>query len=103
MKSSIGNKVIVEAYQKEGLKADVKNGFAMVQQKIHLKPLKVLVDACICVGNQTMMVKAGAHAFIKEESLHTQAWATKVLACDEIGVPFIIVDLAHVEFFKDGE
>lgn len=94
---SMNNRLIVEAYKKEALRATEKNGFAMVSQKITLKGLKVLVDAKL---NDDTLVPVGSIVYIKEEVLHTQAWAQKPLECEAIGEPFLIVDLNFVEFIS---
>lgn len=92
---SMNNKLIVEAYKKEGLKATEKNGFAMITQKMSLKGLRVLVDAKLSDGT---FVPRDSTAYIKEEYLHTAAWAKNPLQCDTLRDQFLIVDVAHVEF-----
>lgn len=92
---SLNNRVFVEAYQKGELRSKEKNGFAFVDQKTTLKGLKVLLEARL---NDGTMVLKNSIAYIKEESLHTQAWAQKPLECDVIGQLFIIVDAIHIEF-----
>jgi len=94
-KTSMNNKLIVEAYKKEGLRANVQNGFAKPDQKTSLKGLKVLVDARLT--NDTVITK-GSTVYIKEEELHTKPWAAKILESEAVGVPFIIVDLTNIEF-----
>lgn len=94
---SLNNKLIVEAYKKEALRTTEKNGFAFVAQKLSLKGLRILVDAHTTTGN----IPRGWIAYIKEEALHTQAWAQKPLECDSIEGPFLVVDMAFVEFIKD--
>lgn len=96
MQHTVNNRLIVESYKKEGLKAETKNGFAMISQKITLKGLTVLMDAKLADGTY---VRAGSRAYIREELLHTQPWANKVLECDTLpGKSFIVVDMQHVEF-----
>lgn len=93
--TSLNSKLIVEAYKKEGLRANVQNGFARLDQKLTVKGLKVLMDAKLSDGT---VVEKGATAYIREESLHTQQWAQKVLESDGVSQPFIIVDASNVEF-----
>lgn len=95
--SSLNNRLIVEAYKKEALRGEVKNGFAFVGQKLTLKGLKVLVDAKLNDG--TIIIK-GSTAYVKEESLHTQAWAQKTMEASYFQEPFLIIDLNHVEFVE---
>jgi len=91
------NKLIVEAYRKEGLKTHVSNGFASIQQKVIVKGLIVLMDAKLSDGT---FVPKGSTAYIKEETLHTAPWAQKILECDFLQGQFIIADMAHVEFLS---
>lgn len=100
MEYTINNRLIVETYKNEGLKTETKNGFAMISQKITLKGLKVLIDAKLADGTY---VRAGSKAYIKEEILHTQPWAKKVLECDTLSTPFIIVDMQYVEFISHAD
>lgn len=97
---SLNNRIIVEAYKKEALKSEIKNGFATIQQKASLKGLRVLMDAKLSDGT---LVLRGSTAYIKEESLHTQAWAQKVLDSSTLGTPFIIVDASQVEYIAPPE
>lgn len=93
--TSLNNRLVLEAYKKEGLKSSVQNGFAMIQQKVAVKGLTVLMDAKLGDGS---IVPKGSLAFVREELLHTQAWANKTLECPTIPGAFIIVDLVNVEF-----
>lgn len=97
---SLNNRLVLEPYITDrALKANVSSGFAMVQQKVALKGLKVLVDAVLLTGSATTRyIKKGDIAYIREELLHTQIWAQKTLECDVIEDKFIIVDMVHVEF-----
>lgn len=92
---SMNNRLVVEAYQKEGLKSKTSNGFAYIEQKVSLKGLEVLMDAKLADGT---FVPKGSVAYVKEETLHTQQWATKVMQCDTFDKPFLIIDALHVEF-----
>ena len=93
------NKIIVEAYQKEGLRSVVANGFAMIQQKVAVKGLKVLMDAKLSDGT---FIRKGSTAYIKEETLHTAPWAQKILESDTLGA-FLPVDMTYVEFVSPPE
>lgn len=93
--TAMNDRFIVETYKKEALKSEVKKGFATIGQKNTIKGLKILVDAQLSNGT---VVKAGQRAYIKEETLHTATWATKNYECDAISVPFMVVDIAYVEF-----
>jgi hypothetical protein len=94
---SLNNRLIVEAYKSDGsIKANVQSGFATIAQKTQLKGLRLLVDAY--TSGAPTHVPAGSMIYIREEYLHTQAWAKKVYECDTLSEKFILVDVAHVEF-----
>lgn len=97
---SVNNRFVVEVYQKEALKSEIRNGLAMIGQKVSLKGLRILVDAKL---NDGTLVPKGSSAWIKEETLHTAAWAKTPLQCDTLSSKFFIVDLAHVEFISPPE
>ena len=92
---SMNNRLIVEAYKKEGLKTVVNQGFAMIEQKVSLKGLKVLMDAQLSDGT---FVAKGSTAYIKEELLHTQPWAKQSYTCNFLNEPFMPIDITHVDF-----
>lgn len=92
--TSVNSRVIVEPYKKTEMKSEVKNGFALIGQKNHLKGLRVLADFNAPDGT---VIKAGYKVFVKEETLHTAPWATKVLECEGIEGPFMVMDFHHVE------
>lgn len=92
---SLNNRIIVEAYKKDGLRSTERNGFAFVDQKLSLKGLTVLVDAKLSDGT---FIPKGSMAYIKEETLHTHPWAQKALECDKIEGKFLIVEMSYVEF-----
>lgn len=94
---SINNKLVLAAYKKEALRANVSNGFARPDQKVTVKGLEVLMEAKLSDGT---LVARGSLAYIREESLHTQQWAQKSYESDALpGMSFIIVDATNVEFF----
>lgn len=94
----MNNRLIVEAYKKEALQSDVKNGFAFIQQKVAVKGLKVLMDARLSDGT---IIPRDSVAYIREESLHTKPWAQKILQSDTLSVPFLIVDISEIEFIAE--
>lgn len=63
---SLNNRVFTEVYKKQELKARVQGGFALMEHKSALKPLKVLVDAKLADGT---LIPAGSTAYVKEETL----------------------------------
>jgi hypothetical protein len=95
MTFSLNNRLVVEQYIKEGLKSKISGGIATPGQRDGLKGLLVLVDAHLSDGTH---VPKGSIAYIREEILHTHAWASKPLNCDTFPGKFLIVELSHVEF-----
>jgi hypothetical protein len=94
---SINNKLIVEPYKKESLKATTSNGFSMVSQKVMIKGLKLIIDAKL---NDGTVIEKGTVAHIKEEFLHSNPLAQKTFKSDILSEDFLIVDLVNVEFFS---
>ena len=94
-KSSSFGKLIVEAYIPTGLKAEVKSGWATLEQKNNLKGLKVLIQAHLSDGT---IIPPGSTAYIKEELLHTQPWAKNKLKSDTLTGEFIIVSTNEIEY-----
>lgn len=92
---SLNNRLIVEAYKKEALRSKISSGFALIDQKLTLKGLKVLVEAKLSNG---LLIPKGSVAYVKEELLHSQPWAQKVLEAEGIEGKFLILDMTYVEF-----
>lgn len=97
---SLNNRIIVETYQKEGLRVEVKSGFAHLSQKISSKGLKVLMDAKL---NDGTFIPKGSVAHIREELLHTQQWATKAMEAESVGQPFLVVDISNIDFIVPAD
>ena len=92
---SLNNRLVVEVYKKGELRHKESNGFAFVDQKVKVHGLKTLMDAKLNDGDN---IPSGSIVFIKEESLHTAAWAQKAYECDGIEGKFMIIDISVVEF-----
>lgn len=95
-KFSVNNRLILEQYVKKALEARREGGIATPGQRDGLKGLEVLVSTTLSDGRH---IDKGSVAYIREETLHTQAWASKPLTCDALPAKFIIVDLNFIEFF----
>lgn len=91
---SINNRLVVEQYVKEGLKSKVISGIATPGQRDGLKGLKVLMD----FSSKDVTIAKDSIVYVREEALHTHAWASKPLTCDKVGVPFMMLELSYVEF-----
>lgn len=101
---SVNNRFVLEPYRSDkGLRANISNGFAMVDQKIKVVGLKLLSEARITVGNTVHIIPKGMIAYLREEVLHTAPWAKKTLESDAVEGQFIIVDLSNVEFIGDSD
>ena len=92
---SLNNRLLIEVYKKGELRSKVTNGFATIDQKSTLKGLRVLVEGKL---NDGTIIRRDSIAYIREEVLHTQAWAQKSLECEFIPQPFLIVDALFIEF-----
>lgn len=93
---SLNNRLIVEVYKTDkSLRAEVKNGFAMVDQKVTLKGLRILMPATLANGKE---VPAGSIAYIKEEILHNAPWAKTPLKADTMSEQFLVIDASVVDF-----
>lgn len=98
MKFALNDRFILEAYKTDkSLQAKVSSGFATVAQKTALKGLKVLVGTTLSDGRE---VPAGAIAYIKEQFLHNQPWATAALDCESIKGQFIVVEKNFIDFIE---
>lgn len=100
MEFSLNDRLVLEQYIKEGLRSSRIGGIATPGQRDGLKGLRVLVGTVLSDGRQ---VPKGSVAYIREEVLHTQAWASKVMQCDFLKEKFIIAERAHIEFIVTPE
>ena len=94
---SINNRLVVEQYVKEGLKAKTISGIATPGQRDGLKGLKVLVT----FHSKDISIPEGSTVYVREEVLHTHPWASKPLNCSVLGVPFLMLELSYVEFIEE--
>jgi hypothetical protein len=94
---SLNNRLVLEEYVKEGLKSRVVGGIATPGQRDGLKKLKVLVGTKLANGTD---IQQGSYAYLREEALHNQPWASKFFTCDGIEGKFMIVDLQWIEFIE---
>lgn len=94
---SLNGRFILESYKEDrALKSTVQNGFAMVQQKVSVKGLKVLADVQNASGQ--FIAYKGDIAYVREHSLQSQPWAKATFTSDAIEGEFMIVESAHIEF-----
>ena len=93
---SFNNKLILEVYKNDKIvKSEMRNGLAFIGQKRKVVPLKLLVNAKL---NDGTIILKGSTAYIKEESLFSQAWAKINLESEILGDVYMPVDLSNVEF-----
>lgn len=105
---SLNNKLILEQYKKKELTAKVEGGFAKMEHKVSLKPLKVLVQAKL---NDGSIIPAGSLAYVKEEYLHNNSGMSRnggttipSFSNEDISSePFIILDLNQVEILDTNQ
>lgn len=99
--TSINGRVLVEPYKKTELKAEIRSGMAMISQKVNLKGLKLMADACIPSGMLGGIdLKAGDIAYFREDQLHMCPGIKDVLNADTIEGPFIILDANMIQFVR---
>lgn len=92
------NKFILEPYHSDrALKATTGSGFAMIAQKVTLKPLKLLANFEGHINSSYISLQKGATVYIREELLHTQPWAKQMMECEGIEGKFMIVDVQYIE------
>jgi hypothetical protein len=99
MKTSQNDTLILEAYkQGQGIKTEVKSGFAFVTQKSQLIGLTVLMDAKLSDGS---FVPKGTVAYIPEDHM-AMPWAKNVKTAAPLDKQeFLIVPLREIVFFDD--
>lgn len=98
--NSMNGRFVLESYKEDrALKATVQNGFAMVAQKVSLKPLRILADVYSPVTGQRL-ARRGDKAYVREAYLQSQPWAKQTFTADGIEGEFIIAEMAHVEFVE---
>src|ERR1035437_3812723 len=95
---SINNRIVLEVYKKQELKAETSGGFARMAHKISLAQLKVLVDAKLSDGT---IIPKRSIAYVREEYLHNNTGRgvtiTEFSNKDVSEEPFIILDISQVE------
>lgn len=97
---SLNNRLILEQYVKEGLKSERIHGIATPGQRDGLKGLKVLMGTKLSNGE---VIHGGSIAYIREETLFTQPWASKHLKCPLFKDPVMIVEISYVEFISNSD
>jgi hypothetical protein len=85
---SPNNVLLVEPYKSTGLSVTVNKGFARVDQKTNIVPLKVIADLVLNTG---ITVSKGDLVYLRQEDLEVQGWAKKMLQFR--GVECIMVPL----------
>jgi hypothetical protein len=99
--TSFNNRFILEPYKTDGtVKATTGSGFALISQKVSLKPLKLVLDFEGWINGHEIFIPKGSLAYVREELLHTQEWAKKIMEGEGIEGKFIIVDSSFVESVK---
>jgi len=114
------NRFIVEPYVSDRTVKTASTGrteFARIEQKIAVKGLRLLVDmvldssvgvsssvaidGCSQSTSQSgpMTIKAGSTIFIREEFLHTAAWAKVTFESNYLG-KFMLVEKQYIEFIQ---
>ena len=96
------NRVFCEPYQKTGVEAIAKKGLALgARQKISVAKLKVLVDAEIFYGAQSVLIKKDYDILVNEEDLHNGITGKQRMDCEGVGENFIVIDAAYIVGIDD--
>lgn len=91
------NKLILEPYKgTKKIKTTINSGFASIQQRTTMVGLKILKDAIVVVGSETINIKKGGIAYICEELLATQLFGKKTYNIEKSNEEFIVVDFHYV-------
>jgi hypothetical protein len=97
------NQIFVEPYKPtHKIRQGGTKGFATIEQKETLVGLKVITDAYVSVGNNTIEIKAGMTVYVSEELLYNQHSVLKTYTINEAGVDshFMIIDFSIVKAVK---
>lgn len=98
---SVNNRFILESYKSDRtVRPEIRGGLVSIAQKLSLVGLKLLTDA---ITKEHGLIPKGSTAYIKENRLHSLPWGKEVFSGSGISEPFIIVDLADIEFFSKEE
>lgn len=101
---TVNNKILCEAYGGgKGLKAEVKSGFATVQQKNSLVGLKTLALALVRNGDEILEIPAGSTLYFSEEIIYLHQQYHTALKNDLFEKPAVLADFSHVIGFKYAE
>ena len=97
--TSLDGIALCKPYKHEGLKAEVKSGFASVSQKTGVVPLEAIVPGKV---RDTMFMK-GQTIYVLEEDLVTAAWGKAVRRVEGQEESFIIVPEKSIIAVSDLE
>lgn len=93
---TLNDKLLVEPYKLgQGLKPEIRNGLAVVEQKVNLVGLKLLADAKLNSGE---ILEKGAVIYFREEDLCNKmsVWAQRQMKSDFTEDKFLIADKKDV-------
>lgn len=98
---SVNNVLVVESYKGDRVKkSTVSNGFAFMEQKVSVKPVKLLVNAKITIGNEVIELPRGTLIHLKEEFLLADPIAQKLYKSPGIEEDFLLVPFHHVQLIE---
>jgi hypothetical protein len=98
---TVNNKILCEAYGGgKGIRAEVKSGFATVQQKNNLVSLKTLATALVRSGDEILEIPAGSTLYFSEEVIYLHQQYHTTIKNDLFEQPAILADFSHVIGFE---
>jgi hypothetical protein len=97
---SVNNKLICTPYEGgKSLKAEVKSGFATVQQKNNVVGLELLADAKVSLGGNLIDLKKGTMVYFSEEVVYNNKNFHTPIKNDILQEQFIIADFNQAIFY----
>jgi len=96
--NSPNNLIVAEPYKTQGVTTTVNKGFASVDQKVNLIPLKVLITSKLATGDS---VTANDNIYIKQHTLETNPNYKNALKMN--GLDVILVELKDVILVEHTE
>jgi hypothetical protein len=99
--TSFNGRFLLEPYAEERvLKTTSGSGFARIQQKVNLKPLKLVLDFEGMVAGSYHTIPKGSLVYVKEEYLYNDARAKQIMEGEGIEGKFIIVESSEIQAVK---
>lgn len=101
MSFSVNNKLILEPYTgSREIKQQVVSGFSHTKQKTSIVGLKLLEDAKVVIGKETLELSKGSVVYFQEELLSTNPSYSAVREMDNVKEKFVIGNFHEAVYIK---